>query len=201
MVFPRCGEQTFLPHFLPFAALWFLPGLRGRGEILNGWVKRNLHHHYQKARGLRHWTIQVVLAFKIRYQNLNQFLRQLLYVPLHRCVLANLEEISCETYLDVQRKSPQHTHTYSYICQRMNFFNEKWFKPNPVYVSPYKKKNNPKDAEFALRVTEEWVVTQRGRGSKTNKIGMKAKQRADCVIEPWTTSLALKWWQFIYLLH
>ena len=79
--------------------------MRGRREVLIGAVEWHLHHHHQPAGGLRHWTIQVVLAFKIEYQNLNQFLRQLLYVPLHRCVLANLEEISCETYLDVQRKS------------------------------------------------------------------------------------------------
>ena len=72
---------------------------------------------------------------------------------------------------------------------------------NPTLSTSLHRQNNPKNSKFTLRVTEEWVVTQRGRGSKTNKIGMKAKQRADCVIEPWTNSLALKWWQFIYLLH
>ena len=72
---------------------------------------------------------------------------------------------------------------------------------NPTLSTSLQRQNNPKNSKFTLRVTEEWVVTQRGRGSKTNKIGMKAKQRAVCVIELRTTSLALKWWQFIYLLH
>ena len=72
---------------------------------------------------------------------------------------------------------------------------------NPTLATSLHRQNNPKNSKFTLRVTEEWVVTQRGRGSKTNKIGMKAKQRAVCVIELRTTSLALKWWQFIYLLH
>ena len=142
MVFPRCGEQTFPPHFLPSAALWFLPGLRGRGEILNGWVKRNLHDHYQKAGGLWHWTIQVILAFKLEYQNLNQFLRQLLYVPLHRCVLANLEEISCETYLDVQRKSPQQTHTHKHLQLYLSEDEFFWMKNglNPTLSTSLHKK-------------------------------------------------------------
>ena len=68
-----------------------------------------------------------------------------------RCVLANLEEISCETYLDVQRKSLPQNGSKSFSAQN--------------------GKDISQDIEFAPRLTEEWAVTQGRR--------IKAKQNWD----------------------
>ena len=46
-------------------------------------------------------------------------------IPSVRCVLANLEEISCETYLDVQRKSNRHSGGWQFllaICWSKSLF-------------------------------------------------------------------------------
>ena len=47
--------------------------------------------------------VRLLLAYDV-----DDFLTLLSCIPSIRCVLANLEEISCETYLDVQRKSIFH---------------------------------------------------------------------------------------------
>ena len=112
------------------------------------------------------------------------------YIPSIRCVLANLEEISCETYLDVQRKS---------LVDECKLF--------PLAIFRSKSPVCPISKRFPTRLricpAGDWRVGSHSEkmGSKKNKIGMKAKQRADCVIEPRSASLSLKWWQFIYLLH
>ena len=57
----------------------------------------------------------------------------------------------------------------------VNYFPWRYFEANPL--SAQFPRDFPQDSEFALRVTEEWAVTQEKMGSKKNKIGMKGKQR------------------------
>ena len=201
MVVSRCGEQTFPPHFprshctLTFARF----ARKGRNTQWLGQTEPSP----SLSKSQRPPTLDDTSSSCFQNSIWITFSDIYLTFPFTGVSWPTLRRYLARL-ISMFNVSPPNTHTHTNLQLYWSEDEFLWMKNglNPTLsTSLHTKKNNPKEAEFALRVTEEWVVTQRGRGSKTNKIGMKAKQRADCVIEPRTTSLALKWWQFIYLLH